>query len=85
MSMRPAPDDLVPWALARLSLVQDDVTGQTHQIWYDDPISLKLRYFSAREKKLRGVAAFRADCLDYSTKQRAVNETNAMWDAFIGY
>ncbi|XP_041465888.1 di-N-acetylchitobiase-like [Lytechinus variegatus] len=63
---------------------KDIETGQTHQVWYDNATSLALRVQMAKEKQLRGVSVFHADCLDYSTHQKAVNETNEMWDAFIG-
>eukprot|EP00057_Strongylocentrotus_purpuratus_P029367 XP_011683841.1 PREDICTED: di-N-acetylchitobiase-like [Strongylocentrotus purpuratus] len=63
---------------------KDSETGQTHQIWYDDPTSLTLRFKMAKNKQLYGVSVFQADCLDYSTNQKAVIETNAMWDAFLG-
>eukprot|EP00057_Strongylocentrotus_purpuratus_P005987 XP_011660461.1 PREDICTED: di-N-acetylchitobiase [Strongylocentrotus purpuratus] len=63
---------------------KDTETGQTHQVWYDNATSLALRFEMAKEKQLHGVSVFQADCLDYSTHQKAVNETNEMWDAFIG-
>ncbi|XP_071497174.1 di-N-acetylchitobiase-like [Diadema antillarum] len=60
---------------------KDSDTNLTHQIWYDDPSSLKLRYQLAKDKELYGVGAFNADCLDYSTDETARKETKAMWDA----
>nr|XP_054756936.1 di-N-acetylchitobiase-like [Lytechinus pictus] len=62
---------------------KDMGSGETHQLWYDDPTSLALRYQLAAEKQLYGVSVYHADNLDYSTNKTAVNETNAMWDAFV--
>ncbi|XP_071788728.1 di-N-acetylchitobiase-like [Asterias amurensis] len=56
-------------------------TGHIHQLWYDDPESLMLRYNNAKSFQLRGVSMFQADCLDYSDDPEAKALTKAMWDA----
>ncbi|XP_033624112.1 di-N-acetylchitobiase-like [Asterias rubens] len=57
------------------------VSGHIHQLWYDDPESLTLRYNNAKSFQLRGVSMWQADCLDYSDDPEAKALTKAMWDA----
>ncbi|XP_070565595.1 di-N-acetylchitobiase-like isoform X2 [Ptychodera flava] len=56
-------------------------TNQTHQMWYDDPESLKYKYSYAKLRGLRGVGPWNGDALDYSDDPRAKKETKDMWDA----
>ena len=57
------------------------VSGHIHQLWYDDPESLTLRYNNAKSFQLRGISMWQADCLDYSDDPEAKALTKAMWDA----
>ena len=52
-----------------------------HQVWYDDPESLSLKYIYAGEKELRGLAFWNVDQLDYSDSPRAKRQTAEMWEA----
>jgi len=54
------------------------IGSQMHQVWYDDPESLVLKYKLAKSMKLRGVGMWTADFLDYENNPR---ETKEMWDA----
>ena len=60
--------------------------GTVHQIWYDDPQSLKAKYQLAASQGMRGVAVWNIDCLDY-TSSKADNkaETQEMWDALSAF
>ncbi|XP_070565593.1 di-N-acetylchitobiase-like [Ptychodera flava] len=60
---------------------EDPTTKQTHQMWYDDPESLKYRYDYASKTGLLGVGMWEADSLDYSDDETAKKQTKAMWDA----
>ncbi|XP_077978387.1 di-N-acetylchitobiase-like [Glandiceps talaboti] len=60
---------------------QDTETKETHQMWYDDPESLKYRYDYASKTGLLGVGMWEADALDYSDDETAKKQTKAMWDA----
>jgi Di-N-acetylchitobiase len=59
----------------------DAVTGQQHQIWYDDLDSLRLKYSFADSMHLRGLAMWNSDCLDYSRDPASVELTRLMWEA----
>ncbi|EDV24737.1 uncharacterized protein TRIADDRAFT_56839 [Trichoplax adhaerens] len=53
-----------------------------HQIWYDDPESLKLKYETAKHTfKMRGLAFWTVDSLDYGNSPSAKNQTKEMWNA----
>lgn len=60
-----------------------DPIGRVHQVWYDDPESLGMKYMFVRDNKLRGVAVWNSDILDYSDLTRAKYQTRAMWDALM--
>ncbi|XP_033108879.1 di-N-acetylchitobiase-like [Anneissia japonica] len=60
-------------------------TGVTHQMWYDDPQSLKYRYNYASNVNLRGVGMWHGDCLDYSGDSTAEQQTKDMWDAIASF
>lgn len=52
-----------------------------HQVWYDDPESLKLKYQAAKHTfKMRGLAFWTVDSLDYGNSTTAKNQTQEMWD-----
>jgi len=53
------------------------VENQMHQIWYDDPESLVLKYQWAKSMNLRGVGMWTADFLDYENNPK---ESKEMWD-----
>jgi di-N-acetylchitobiase len=55
--------------------------GVVHQVWYDDPESLGLKYDYALANGLRGIAMWTSDSLDYSNNTNATAQTKAMWNA----
>ena len=57
-----------------------DGEGVVHQIWYDDPKSLQLKYAVAKELGFRGVGPFRFDGLGYGSPA-ANADSAAMWAA----
>ncbi len=57
-------------------------THQVHQVWYDNPESLQLKFIYAKTQSLRGLAVWEFDQLDYSDSPRAKLQTQEMWDAF---
>lgn len=58
-----------------------DHYGNTHQVWYDDPASLSLKYRYASEyAKLKGIAVWNPDLLDYGGLSRGIIQTKLMWD-----
>lgn len=57
-------------------------TLQMHQVWYDNPDSLDLKFIYASSKNLRGLAVWNFDQLDYSDSPRAKVEAQEMWDTF---
>ncbi len=53
--------------------------GTWHQVWYDDPESLAIKYGVARDAlAIRGVGMWNADHLDYTDDQQVED----MWGAF---
>jgi di-N-acetylchitobiase len=51
-------------------------------VWYDDPASLALKYQVAADHGLKGIGFWNLDCLDYSSKDKLVQQqTRDMWDA----
>ena len=56
-------------------------TGQDHQMWYDDPRSLSMKYVYAKQQGLKGLAFWNVDQLDYSDSPRAKEQTAKMWEA----
>ena len=58
-----------------------DTAGAIHQVWYDDPESLSIKYAYATDwAKLRGIALWNSDLLDYSDIPRAKQQTEDMWN-----
>ncbi|WIA29055.1 hypothetical protein OEZ86_011567 [Tetradesmus obliquus] len=56
--------------------------GSIHQVWYDDPASLALKYQVAADAGLQGIGIWNLDCLDYSSKDALVQQqTREMWAA----
>ncbi|CAH1784975.1 unnamed protein product [Owenia fusiformis] len=63
-----------------------DELGQVHQMWYDDPESLKYKYELVPQMELAGVGMWTADMLDYSNSSSVTSaQTKAMWDALPQY
>ena len=58
--------------------------GHIHQVWYDDPESLGIKYYNAAKAKLGGVAAWNIDSVDYNDPSQSDN-TKAMWAALDEY
>eukprot|EP00118_Oscarella_pearsei_P015946 m.148468 g.148468 ORF g.148468 m.148468 type:complete len:357 (+) comp38498_c1_seq15:57-1127(+) len=54
--------------------------GSTHQVWYDDPESLTLKYEYGKSAGLRGLAFWTVDSLDYQSEEGKA-DAKAMWDA----
>lgn len=54
----------------------------THQIWYDDPESLVLKYNISHYFGLRGVGMWNADAVDFQTDPEGAKK---MWDALPAY
>ena len=60
--------------------------GSMHQIWYDDPQSLKVKYRLAASQGMRGVAIWNLDCLDYASSDPTHEmQTQEMWDAISAF
>ncbi|XP_035689824.1 di-N-acetylchitobiase-like [Branchiostoma floridae] len=60
--------------------------GITHQMWFDDPVSLQYKYGWALKQGLRGVGMWHGDTLDYVTSDPEVkDQTQAMWDCLPQY
>lgn len=59
----------------------EDSVGGNHQVWYDNPHSIKQKCEFAVREGLNGVAIWNADLLDYSDEARAKQQTKEMWDA----
>ncbi|KAK3589262.1 hypothetical protein CHS0354_008326 [Potamilus streckersoni] len=60
----------------------DPATGIIHQIRYDDPDSLLLKYGLALQYKLRGVGMWQAEALDYlHNTTETIKEWKEMWGA----
>ena len=58
--------------------------GHIHQVWYDDPESLGIKYYNTAKAKLGGVAVWTIDSVDYSDPSQSEN-TKAMWAALDEY
>lgn len=69
-----------------LLTLQDPKDGTPHQVWYDDPQSLKVKFMFAVDQNLRGVGVWNTESLNYTSQNPddilAVKE---MWDAFPDY
>lgn len=66
-----------------------DTAGATHQVWYDDPESLRLKYAWIKETGLRGTGPFTFGDTDptgeVTRNPRGHAEHAAMWDALRWY
>ncbi|XP_041647051.1 di-N-acetylchitobiase isoform X2 [Cheilinus undulatus] len=62
----------------------EDQTGQIHQVWYDDPLSLCPKAESVKSKGLRGIGMWNGNILDYSDDPVARQQTAEMWNALLG-
>ena len=51
-----------------------------HQVWYDDPASLRVKYELARSMGVRGTGPFTFTNLEFGTAERRA-ESAAMWEA----
>jgi spore germination protein YaaH len=61
----------------------DKVDGTSHQLWFDNPKSLKAKVDWAKNVgKLRGVGVFTVDYVDYSDPSQAREMWSAMNDFF---
>ena len=61
-----------------------DTSGQIHQVWYDDPESLSIKYFNAAKSKLGGVAMWTTDSVDYKDPSQS-ELTKEMWSSLDEY
>ncbi|XP_064634257.1 di-N-acetylchitobiase-like [Lineus longissimus] len=64
---------------------KDAKTGKMHQVWYDDPVSLKLKYDYAVQLGMRGVGMWHADSLDYTDTAIGIEERIATWAILPDY
>jgi di-N-acetylchitobiase len=55
--------------------------GVTHQMWFDNPESIKLKVQWAKDQKIRGVGMFTGDYLNYSNS----TQKSAFWDAMNSF
>lgn len=56
--------------------------GSNHQVWYDDPSSLSIKYGYAKSEGLRGLAFWNVDTLNYTeVAHRLPEPTVKMWQA----
>ena len=60
---------------------QDLDTGVYHQVWYDDYISLTLKYSFSQSFGLAGVGFWNADSVEYSGSEVAHQAALDMWEA----
>ncbi|XP_042317501.1 di-N-acetylchitobiase-like isoform X2 [Sceloporus undulatus] len=58
-----------------------DTNGTFHQVWFDDPRSISLKTAYVKERGLRGIGMWHANCLDYSRGSAAQEQTKVMWEA----
>ena len=57
-----------------------------HQIRYDDPQSLTVKFTMAIDKNLRGVGVWNAESVNYtSTSSDQIKAVKDMWDTFPRY
>lgn len=63
----------------------DSSSGNTHQMWYDDPESLGLKYQYAVDNDLRGVGMWTANFLDYTDTPEGEKQRSEMWGALPVY
>lgn len=61
-------------------------SGDYHQVWFDNPQSLTIKYSYAAEANLRGIAFWNTDTLDYkSNTTSAVEQVTMMWNAIQAF
>ena len=66
--------------------IVDAATGQTEQLWYDDPASLSVKVAVAKAAGWRGVGPWNFDALDStSTDPDIRRETREMWDVLAAF
>jgi len=70
------PDFESPW----LNYVDND--GKIHQVWYDDPKSLKFKYKLAKYLQFRGIGVWEMNEVYYGNDEVESQETKKMWNAF---
>ena len=56
-------------------------SGDYHQVWYDNAMSLKIKYLIAEGMKLRGVGFWEADSLRYDDSKESKISVTEMWSA----
>ena len=59
----------------------DSKDKRLHQMWYDDPVSSRLKYRAAAVLGIAGVGPYEFSDLDYSNDTLAIAQTRAMWGA----
>ena len=64
-----------------MSCLQGDDATQIHQVWYDDPKSLKIKYRFEDQFNLGGVGVWEIDALDYSDTAEGRRQRAEMWGA----
>lgn len=52
-----------------------------HQVWFDNPKSLSIKYKYAKRMNLRGLAFWNIDTLDYGETPNAKKQQQEMWEA----
>ncbi|XP_069694468.1 di-N-acetylchitobiase-like [Periplaneta americana] len=62
--------------------MMDQATGKMHQIWYDDPESLRTKFELVEQYGLRGAGMWSAEQVDYSNTTEGQTQRNEMWGAF---
>eukprot|EP01099_Mayorella_cantabrigiensis_P003443 TRINITY_DN2640_c0_g1_i3.p1 TRINITY_DN2640_c0_g1~~TRINITY_DN2640_c0_g1_i3.p1 ORF type:complete len:292 (+),score=42.46 TRINITY_DN2640_c0_g1_i3:355-1230(+) len=63
-----------------------DQAGKLHQVWYDDPASLAIKFAFGQSMSLRGAGMWNADSLSYNTTDpQSIEETQVMWDIMRTY
>ena len=64
----------------------DSNNGNITQVWYDDPLSLQVKYDAAKASNWLGVGMWNLDLVDYkSTDEQVKEETKAMWEAISSF
>jgi len=56
--------------------------GLVHQVWFDDPQSLKFKIKALAGLGIGGVGVWNFDCLNYSNDTVSQSQTDAMWNTF---
>ena len=63
----------------------DEQDGRLHQMWFDDPQSLRLKYATAAKLGIGGVGPYEFSDLDYGNSTAAKQQAAAMWAALKQY